>query len=101
MRHPAGACALLAVVPAPATLIGDRAIDPDDFRRFLAEQGSVAVIPLAPLPFDAVAYRQRNLIGPAFCHLKDWRDIATRNDKLARNFLAGICLAASLISWPP
>ena len=96
--------ALLAAVPPPATLIGDRAMDADDFRCFLAAQGSVAVIPpmphrLAPPPFDAVAYRQRNLIERAFCRLKDWRGIATRYNKLARNFLAGICLAASVIYW--
>ena len=49
--------------------------------------------------FDAAAYRQRNLIERAFCRLKDWRAIATRYDKTARNFLAGICLAAVLIWW--
>ena len=50
-------------------------------------------------PFDAVAYRQRNLIERAFCRLKDWRAIATRYDKTARNFLAGVSLAATLIWW--
>ena len=51
--------------------------------------------------FDAAAYRQRNLIERAFCRLKDWRGIATRYDKTARNFLAGICLAAAIIFWLP
>ena len=50
-------------------------------------------------PFDVIAYRQRNLIERAFCRLKDWRAIATRYDKTARNFLAGICLAAAIIWW--
>ena len=49
--------------------------------------------------FDATAYRQRNLIERAFCRLKDWRAIATRYDKTAHNFLAGVCLAAALIWW--
>lgn len=49
--------------------------------------------------FDPVAYRQRNIIERAFCRLKDWRAIATRYDKTARNFLAGICLAAAITYW--
>jgi hypothetical protein len=31
-----------------------------------------------------------------FCHLKDFRCIAIRDDKLARNFLAALCLAAAV-----
>ena len=33
-----------------------------------------------------------NLIERPFCRLKDWRAIATRYDKTARNLLAGICM---------
>ena len=50
-------------------------------------------------PFDPVAYIKRNLIERAFCRLKDWRAIATRYDKTARNFLAGICLVLAVTSW--
>jgi transposase len=31
--------------------------------------------------------------------LKDFRRVATRYDKLARNFLAGVILAATAIWW--
>ena len=34
-----------------------------------------------------------------FGRLKDFRRIATRYDKLARNFLAGVMLAAAIIWW--
>jgi len=34
-----------------------------------------------------------------FCRLKDWRRIATRYDKLARNFLSAATLAATIIWW--
>jgi putative transposase len=54
---------------------------------------------LTPPPFDALAYRSRNLIERAFCKLKDWRAIATRYDKTARNFLAGVCLAIAVMDW--
>jgi transposase len=85
-------------------LIGDKAYDADDLRHFLAAQGTTAVI--SPMPnrinkpaFDHIAYKQRNLIEHAFCRLKDWRAIATRYDKTARNFLAGICLAVAVSQW--
>jgi transposase len=31
--------------------------------------------------------------------LKDFRRIATRYDRLARNYLASVCLAAALAWW--
>jgi len=39
-------------------------------------------------------YRQRNLVERFFNKLKHFRRIATRYDKLARNFLAAIALAS-------
>jgi hypothetical protein len=38
-------------------------------------------------------------IENAFNRLKDFRRIATRYDKLARNYLASVCLAAVLVWW--
>ena len=38
-------------------------------------------------------------IESAFNKLKDFRRIATRYDKLARNYLASVCLAAALVWW--
>ena len=38
-------------------------------------------------------YRQRNLVERFFNKLKHFRGIATRDHKLARNFLAAIALA--------
>jgi transposase len=35
-----------------------------------------------------------NVIERCFCRLKDFRRVATRYDKLARNFLAAVHLAA-------
>ena len=48
------------------------------------------------IPYDVRAYRRRNVIEPMFCRLKDFRRIATRYDRLARNFLAAVCLTATL-----
>lgn len=48
-------------------------------------------------PFDAEAYKRRNIIERALCKLKDWRRIATRYDKLAMNFAAAVAIAATII----
>lgn len=99
-----GGRALLAAVPPMRRLIADKAYDANDLRAFLAAQGTEAVI--SPMPtrvarpaFDPHAYRGRNLIERAFCRLKDWRAIATRYDKTACNFLAGVCLAVAITDW--
>jgi hypothetical protein len=41
-------------------------------------------------------YRLRHKIENFFCHIKDWRRLATRYDRLARNFLAANNLVAAL-----
>ena len=82
-------------------LIADRGYDANHLRLFLAQQGAQVVIPSTtsrrvPIPHDAVAYRDRNRIERMWCRLKDWRRIATRYDKLARNFLSAAYLVAVL-----
>ena len=39
------------------------------------------------------------MIERMFGRLKDFRRIATRYDRLARNYLAAICLAATICYW--
>ena len=51
------------------------------------------------IPYDVAAYRDRNMIERAFCSLKDYRRIATRYDKLARNFLSAVAIAAIILWW--
>ena len=85
-------------------LIADKAYDTNALRSLLADAGIEAVIPSIrrrkqPIPYDPVAYRQRNLIERMFGRLKDFRRIATRYDKLARNFLAATMLAIAIIWW--
>jgi len=95
---------LLRLVGPIRRLLADKAYDTNKLRRQLADQGVEAVIPSIArrkplIPYDPVAYRQRNLIERMFGRLKDFRRIATRYDKLARNFLASIALAATLTWW--
>ena len=50
-----------------------------------------------PFNLDRNAYKQRHRIENPFCRLKDFRRIATRDDWLARNFLAAICLVTAIV----
>ena len=96
--------ALLRDVGPITGLIADRGYDANSLRRLLAERGAEAIIPSTrsrkcAIPYDAFVYRQRNLIERMFGRLKDFRRIATRYDKLARNFLAGVVLVAAIVWW--
>jgi transposase len=96
--------ALIEAIGRVARLLADKAYDTNPFRAVLAGRAIEPVIPSIrrrkPLiPYDAAAYRQRNLIERMFCRLKDFRRLATRYDKLARNFLATAILAAIVIWW--
>jgi transposase len=51
----------------------------------------------SPRDCDFALYCERNLVERFFNKLKHFRAIATRYDKLARNFLAGIQLASAII----
>jgi transposase len=80
-------------------LLADRAYDADGLRQSLKQRGAWANI--KPMPnrknipaFSAFLYRQRNLVERFFNKLKHFRAIATRYDKRAENFLAGIKLAS-------
>jgi putative transposase len=95
---------LIGKLPAAAYVLADAAYDSDKFRQFLAERGSIAVIKPNPTrkkrpPFDRTIYKARNVIERAFSHLKDWRRVATRYDKLARNFHATVSLAILFRWW--
>jgi transposase len=85
-------------------LIGDKAYDSEELRLWLNERGTKAVVPnrtnrKQPFRFDKKSYKQRHRIENAFCRLKDFRRIATRYDRLARNFLASVCLVAAIVWW--
>src|ERR1700687_1483020 len=86
----------------PDALIGDKAYDADPFVEILTQRDITPVIPSranrkTPRACDFALYCQRNLIERFFSQLKQFRAIATRYDKLARNFLAAVQLASAII----
>ncbi len=96
--------ALLAAAGPIKRLIADKAYDANSLRQLLADGRAKAVIPSTasrrqPILYDRKLYRQRNLIERMFARLKDFRRVATRYDKLARNFLAGALIAATAAWW--
>ena len=95
---------LLSAVAPPRCLIADKAYDADSLRDWLKARRIRTVIPstatrTVPYRLDRSTYRRRNLIERLFGRLKNWRRIATRYDRLARNYLAGLALIALATEW--
>ncbi|MFE9132599.1 IS5 family transposase [Streptomyces sp. NPDC007355] len=97
----------------PTRVLGDKAYSSRAIRHLL-RRGIVATIPERrdqvanrlrrgtrggrPPAFDKEIYRDRNVVERCFARLKQFRAIATRFDKLATRYRAGVVLA-SLILW--
>ncbi|HEY9620602.1 MAG TPA: transposase, partial [Crinalium sp.] len=85
------------------TVLADKGYDADErVIEPLQAKGKTAVIPprrnrKRPRNYDKELYKARHLIENFFAKLKQYRAIATRYDKRARNFLGAIYLAASVI----
>src|ERR1039458_10015526 len=86
---------------SPLAVTADKAYDSEKVRQQIRDEGALPVIPnrctatkkaYCPKRF----YRRRHKIENFFCRIKDWRRIATRYDKLARNYLAATTLVGAL-----
>lgn len=95
---------LLKCLPDTRILHADKGYDSDAIRRQVEAGGTMPNIPPKANRrwknyFSPVLYRDRNAIERMFCRLKDFRRIATRYDRLAVNFLAAACIAATVSYW--
>jgi transposase len=93
---------LIDGLPAQAVM-ADTAYDADHLRQAIATKGALAVIPSSPSrtqkhPLDEHLYAQRHLVECCFSKLKQFRRVATRYEKTARNYLAVVTLAA-IVLW--
>ena len=80
----------------------DKGYDSNSIRASLVAQDIVPVIPsksnrTAPIDYDQDVYKLREKVERFFNHLKQFRRIATRYDKLSQTFLAFIHLVAAWI----
>jgi len=97
-----GADVLLPLITAQ-TVIADKGYDADERVILpLTQAGKTVIIPpkrnrKVQREYDKDIYKSRHLIENFFCKLKQFRAIATRYDKTARNFLAAIYLASATI----
>ena len=93
--------ALLEGVPAEV-VIGDKGYDSDELVKAIQARGAEAVIPprrnrKEPRGYDRERYKDRNLVERFFSKAKQFRRVATRYEKTARNFLAFVHLASITI----
>ena len=91
-------------MPDTPIVHGDKGYDSNAIRHQVEERGALPNIPPKANRrwkncFSPLLYRDRNAIERMFARLKDFRRIATRYDRMAKNFLAAICLAATVSYW--
>jgi transposase len=65
--------------------------EPDDQKGHRKRRGSRGGRPVA---LDTTDYKNRNVIERQYCHLKQWRGLATRYDKHAIIYRAAVILNA-------
>jgi len=98
----------------PERVRADKAYSSRAIRRHLRRRRIVAVIPEPsdqqghrkrrgshggrPPSFDRIDYRGRNVVERGFCDVKQWRGLATRYDKLALTYRAGVLLK-TVVNW--
>ena len=97
-----GARALLPSIPQAGVLLADRGHDADWFRKTLIDKGISPCIPSrigrkVPIPHDADLHRQRHRIENIFARPKEWRRIATRDDRCPILVLSACALTAIVI----
>jgi transposase len=95
---------LLEKLPKCDILHADKGYDANAIRRQVEERGAMPNIPPKANRkwkncFSPHLYRNRNAIERTFCRLKDFRRVATRYDRNAVNFLAAVCIAATVSYW--
>lgn len=94
---------VISKVKSAENFIADKGYDSEDIREQVRAEGMNPVIPRKsnskkPNPeFDSHLYKMRHLVENLFARLKHFRSIATRFEKLARNFKAMVYIACSMI----
>ena len=84
--------ALIAKLPEAETIVADKGYDSERVREQVEQQGAKAVIPRkrnsvkGNADLDRGLYRNRHLVENAFARLKHYRAVASRLDKLKRNY---------------
>ena len=83
-------------------VIADKGYDSDAFVQAINSTGAEAVIPPRSnrkkmRSYDEELYKDRNLVERLFQKLKHYRRIATRYERLARNYFSMLALVSTVI----
>jgi transposase len=83
-------------------VIADKGYDSDDFVAAIEASGAEAVIPpkknrIIQRDYDKHTYKERNLAERFINRIKQYRRVATRYEKTARNFLGFVHVAAIMV----
>lgn len=94
---------LCSDIPGGSILLADKGYDSSNFRISLLLKNITPEIPSRKNrnykpPYDKERYKNRCKVEMFFARLKQYRGIATRYDKLARNYLSQVALACALIT---
>lgn len=97
---------LIEKLPDAGYVIADRGYDSEQIRELVRNKKAIPIIPrkrnskVGNGDIDWCLYKYRHLVENAFARLKHYRAIATRYDKLARNYASTLALACCLM-WLP
>lgn len=97
---------MVEMLPNLETFIGDKGYDSDPLRDMIEQKGANSNIPrkanskTGNAHMDWCLYKYRHLVENAFARLKHFRSIATRYEKLKRNY-EGMVLLGCCIMWLP
>jgi transposase len=93
-------------LPVSDYVIADKGYDSEEVRETVRKKSSIPMIPRknnskkGNSDMDWSLYKYRHLVENIFARLKHFRSIATRYDKLKRNYLSMLAMACSYI-WLP
>jgi len=96
----------IAKLPASEYTIADRGYDKEELRQLIRDKQSIPIIPrksnstMGNNDIDWYLYKCRHLVENVFARLKHFRAIATRYDKLKRNYASTLALAYGYL-WLP
>ena len=92
-------------LPTGGYVIADKGYDSEELRQRIIEKKSIPVIPrksnstIGNSDMDWGLYKYRHLVENLFARLKHFRAIATRYDKLKRNYKAMLALPCSFFGY--
>jgi len=97
---------LVAELPTADYIVADKGYDCEELRTKIKDKKAIPVIPrksnskVGNNDMDWCIYKYRHLVENVFARLKHFRAIATRYDKLKRNFEGSLALACAFL-WLP